>query len=93
MRFGACPLLVIVVSVMSVGCSMTVPAEKAYGTYVASYPFGTEKLTLNHDGTFVQEVTIEKQTQATARGSWTFDADKSRVELNGELVLSMASAR
>ena len=63
---------------------MTVPAEKVYGTYVASYPFGTETLTLNRDGTFVQQVHMKNEHPVTVRGSWSFDPkEKSRVDLYG----------
>jgi hypothetical protein len=61
MDFGARRLLVLTASVMLIGCSMTVPAEKVYGTYVVSYPFGTETITLNRDGTFSQHVATSEQ--------------------------------
>jgi hypothetical protein len=66
---------------------MTVRPEKVPGTYVASYPFGTEKLTLNADGTFLQEVTINSEVPETVRGSWKFDGHDSRVNLYGSMVV------
>ena len=80
-------LVVIVVSVMSVGCSMTVSAEKVYGTYIASYPFATETITLNRDGTFVQRVAIKQDQPVTVRGTWDFDPKESRVSLYGAMLL------
>src|ERR1700730_11349683 len=88
MRTGACPLLVIVVSVMSVGCSMTVPAEKVYGTYVASFPFGTETIALNRDGTFVQSVAIKQEQPVTVRGTWDFDPKESRANFYGAMIVA-----
>jgi len=58
-----------------------------YGVYVASYPFGTETLTLQRDGNFVQSVTIENQPPALAKGSWRFDPNESRIILTGSMVV------
>lgn len=66
---------------------MTVPPEEVYGTYVAAYPFGAEMLTLYHDGSFVQQVTVENQPPETAKGSWSFDPPESRVTLTGKMVV------
>src|SRR5947209_3522001 len=77
------PLFVIVVSVMFVGCSVTVPTEKVYGTYVRSYPFGTDTITLNSDGTFVQLVAIKQEQPVTVRGTWDFDPKESRANFYG----------
>ena len=85
---GARPLVVIVVSVMLVGCSMTVPAEKVYGTYVASYPFGTETITLNRDGTFVQRVAVKQERPVTVRGKWDFDPKESRANFYGAMIVA-----
>lgn len=72
---------------LSLGCSMTVPPEEVYGTYVAAYPFGAEMLTLYHDGSFVQQVTIENQSPEAVKGSWSFDPPESRVTLTGKMVV------
>ena len=77
-------LFALFMSLTLIACSATVPSEKVYGTYVASYPFGTETLTLNRDGTFVQQVHMKNEQPVTARGSWTFyPKAKSRVDLDG----------
>src|SRR3990170_8166470 len=45
-----------------------------YGTYVADYDVAKEKLTLNKDGTFVQEVTLKATSKVdVAKGTWTYD--------------------
>jgi hypothetical protein len=88
MDSGAHLLLVFVASVMLVGCSMTVPAEKVYGTYVASYPFGTETITLNRDETFSQRIAIQQEPPVTARGKWEFAPNESRANFYGAMILT-----
>jgi len=67
---------------------MSVPTEKLYGTYVSSYPFGTETLRLNSDGTFVQTAAIKEAKPVTVRGTWEFDPGESRITLHGSLIVS-----
>lgn len=63
----------IILTITMAGCSTHVPIDGVEGTYVASYPFGTETLTLNHDGSLIQRVEIKGQPQITVKGSWSFD--------------------
>jgi len=81
-------LVVMVVSLLFVGCSMTVPAERVYGTYIASYPFGTETITLNGDGTFVQRVAIRQEQPVTVRGTWEFDPKESRANFHRVMIVT-----
>jgi len=76
-------LILVLVAVMFIGCSMKIPPNKVYGTYRASYPFGIETITLNSDGNFMQHVTIKDQTPITIHGKWDYDAQGSRVNLDG----------
>jgi hypothetical protein len=76
---------------MLVACSLTVPADEVYGTYVASYPFGKETITLNRDGTFVQCVVSGQEQPVTVRGKYDFDPKQSQVGLYGPCSLRMAS--
>ncbi len=69
------------------GCSRGVQRDDVYGTYMASYPFGTETITLKRDGNFVQRVTIENQPPASAQGAWQFDQKESRITLSGSMVI------
>ena len=64
---------------------MHVPAAKVCGTYAASYPYGTETLTLNRDGTFDQRVVVNRGHPVAARGRWEFDSDDSRITLYGAM--------
>jgi len=74
-----------ILSLMSLGCSITVPQDEVYGTYVASYPFGNETLTLNRDQTFLQQAVINGQAPVTAHGRWVFDSADSRVNFYGSM--------
>ena len=88
MGTAARSLVVIMVLVMSAGCSLSVPAEAVYGSYVASYPFGSETITLNRDGTFVQRVAIKQQQPLTVRGTWDFDPKESRANFYGAVIVA-----
>src|SRR5229473_7259549 len=45
-----------------------------YGTYIADYKFAKETLTLNPDGTYVQQVTLKSDGRVSvARGKWNYD--------------------
>ena len=78
----------VVALLLIAGCSTTVAPEKVYGTYVADYPFGSASLKLEHDGSFVQEVTIKDQQPETVRGSWNFDPVRSEITLHGALAVA-----
>ena len=81
-------LVVLMLLALLVGCSMRVPAEIVYGTYIASYPFGTETITLNRDGTFVQSVAIKQEQPLTVHGTWDFDPKNSRANFYGTIVVT-----
>jgi hypothetical protein len=75
--------MVTAVAMMFGGCSAGMPVEKVYGTYVATYPFGTDTITLNRDGTLVQEVVITGEPPPeVARGRWSFDPSNGYVTLD-----------
>jgi hypothetical protein len=62
------------------GCSASVPVQNVHGTYVATYPFGTDTITLNSDGTLVQQVVIAGDPPPeSARGHWSFDPSNGYV--------------
>jgi hypothetical protein len=88
MEVGTRSVVVIMISMMLAGCSMRVPAETVCGTYVASYPFGTETIILNPDGTFVQRVAIGQEQPLTVRGTWDFDPRRSRADFYGSVVVA-----
>ena len=69
------------------GCSRNVSSPSLPGTYVATYSFGDSTLTLEPDGKFTQQVTIQNQPPATAHGSWEFDSARSAITLHGVIAL------
>lgn len=81
-------LVVLCAALFSAECSATVSPESVYGTYVASYRFGKATLKLNHDQSFVQEVTITGQPAITAKGSWTFEPNSSEITLHGAMAVT-----
>jgi NlpE N-terminal domain len=55
------------------------------GVYVAKYPTGTQTLTLNEDGNFLQEVKLKKPPDSapfTQIGSWTWDESAQRLRMD-----------
>ena len=61
------------------GCSASA-VQAVYGTYIATYPFGTDTITLNSDGTLVQQVVIAVDPPPEiARGRWSFDPSNGYV--------------
>ena len=55
------PYLIVSISVLVVGRWGSVPQDQVYGRYVDTYPFGTETLVLNRDGSYEQQFAIEAQ--------------------------------
>jgi hypothetical protein len=93
MRARLFSLFIILTLMMLAGCSWNVPAEEVYGTYVASYPYGTETVTLNRDGTFVQSIAIKQETTVTVQGTWEFESGtgETRVTFHGARVVDSGS--
>jgi hypothetical protein len=85
-RIVSC-LILFALLIMAAGCSMKVPLDKVYGTYRTLYPFGTETITLNSDGNFVQQIVITAQAPVTTHGKWDYDSEGSRVNLDGFLMV------
>ncbi len=57
-----------------------------YGAYIAKYPFATEKVTLNADGTYIQEVSIKGDPKTlTHKGRWRYEPSDKYVELENAL--------
>jgi len=45
-----------------------------FGTYMANYNVAREKITLNEDGTFIQEVTLKATSKVDiTKGKWIYD--------------------
>jgi hypothetical protein len=56
-----------------VACELKGKSE-LFGTYVANYSVAREKITLNEDGSFVQEVTFKATSKVDiTKGKWSYD--------------------
>jgi hypothetical protein len=61
-----------------------VEESELYGIYVADYGSGTEKLTLQTGGRYVQEVSVKESGKVTTNnGPWKYEPKSNRVELDG----------
>ncbi len=76
----------------AVGCTPTREVD-VFGEYVARYSYGTEKLLLRSDRTYIQEVTVDGEAAASIKeGTWTYRKgkgalDPARVDLDHCLVV------
>ncbi len=56
------------------------PKFELPGTYVADYDVAREKLVLNKDGTYIQEVTLKSNFKVDiSRGRWSYDKETQYV--------------
>ena len=65
------------------GCGKPSSAADLYGNFVADYKVASEKLVLNRDGTFAQEVTIKGTGKVNiATGAWSYDPKKGYIRFD-----------
>jgi len=70
-------------------CTGPRDVSELYGTYVAEYPFGSEKLTLFANGEYLQEITLKDHPKlTTARGRWSYDKTNGYIRLENALVVA-----
>ena len=66
------------------GCGKPKSTGELSGTYVADYKVAREKLILNPDGMFTQEVTIKATAKVdVAKGTWHYDSKSGYVRFDG----------
>jgi len=83
-RLGCLLLLATMVS----GCKR-IEVSELYGTYVAKHTFGVQKLSLNPNGEYIQEVSIEGASEVvTNRGKWRYNSTNQYVTLENALVVT-----
>lgn len=80
--------LVIFIVVLSPAFRLVKSVSDIYGVYFADYSVASEKLVLNQDGTFDQELTL-KSTGAhdTASGRWQFNPKSSYVTFDSHILV------
>ena len=74
-------LLILILFFLLPACT-PVEEKDLYGTYVANYTFGSERLTLNADGEYIQDVFLKgKSKTLTHRGHWWYEPEYKDVRL------------
>jgi hypothetical protein len=77
------------VSVSTSACTHPRDVTEIFGTYVAEYPFGKERLTLMSNAEYLQEVIISgKPNVPTVSGRWWYDTATRYVHLENALVIA-----
>jgi hypothetical protein len=82
------------IAMVSPGCSRIKSTDDIYGTYLADYAVASEKLTLNKDGTFSQELTIKATgNHDTANGKWYYESSSGYVVFDNQLLVPIDGFR
>jgi len=85
-----CVLLFLILSMLSCKPSQS----EVYGTYIADYDVAREKLTLNKDSTFIQEVTLKATSKVdVSKGTWDYDLKIGYVSFNENFMLVLNGFR
>lgn len=64
------------------------------GTYLADYEFAKEKLTINDDGTFIQEVTLKASSKVdVAKGTWSYNPKRGYFRFDHNFMFVLDGAR
>jgi hypothetical protein len=80
-----CLILCLVLNL--VACNVKDQSE-LYGRYLADYEVAKEKLTLNRDATFTQEVVLKASSKVeVATGTWSYNPETGYVSLNGGFIV------
>jgi hypothetical protein len=82
-------VMLLAASALSImGCSKTVTESELVGTYVAKYPFGTERISLDANGEYTQEFTPSTtDRQASAKGRWSYNQATGYVSFENCLIV------
>lgn len=88
MRMLVIAIMAFTFSVLFSGCSSKVSFDEVIGNYKLRYPYATEELQLNMDGTYIQTVLIDSETTPkTNKGRWEFWVKESEVVLNDPMIV------
>lgn len=87
------PLLILTLSVL-VGCTPQLafpakglPIARLFGVYEADYAVARERLVLNRNQTFYQEVTLKSTGQVdSAKGTWSYDPTDGYVTFHNNFI-------
>ena len=68
--------------------------SELFGTYIADYDIAKEKLTLNENGTFIQEVTFKSTSKVdVARGTWVYSPKTGYVSFEEYFIMVLDGFR
>ena len=67
---------------LMLACTHVSP-DRIYGTYIATYPFGTDTLMLERDGHFSQRIEVAGQGAQSFNGTWRYNQKDSSIEFHG----------
>jgi hypothetical protein len=59
-----------------------VSSDAVYGTYVATYPFGSDTLTLGRDGHFNQLIAVTGQGRQAFSGTWQYSQREGYIQFH-----------
>jgi len=86
-RNKALSIFILLFLILSVS-SCKSPKFELPGTYVADYDIAKEKLVLNKDGTYIQEVTLKSNFKVdVSKGRWSYDKETQYVTFNDNFML------
>lgn len=78
-------VLVAILTIILTAC-LPLKEKGLYGTYLAKYPFGSEKLILKPGGKYVQELSVKGQRKILKHvGCWRYAQSDAYVELESGL--------
>lgn len=73
---------------MLAGCGKSLNNSDVPGTYAAQYPFATETVTINDDGTFEQSIKVKVSGKVvTTNGTWRFDVKDADIYFSEEFMV------
>lgn len=88
---SACIMIFLALSMFS--CKPKSQSE-LYGSYVADYNVAKEKVTLNKDGTFIQEVALKATAKVDiAKGTWSYDPKSGYVSFEQNFMVVLDGFR
>lgn len=71
-----------------IACSRSYDREELYGTYIADYQFAKEKLVLNKDGTFTQEIQLKTKPEVNIRkGKWWYSTEGRSIHFDDQFMI------
>ena len=88
-KFGFLLILLVIMP----ACTQ-VKEKDLYGTYIAKYSFGTEKLILKPNGEYIQEISLKGETKTLIhKGNWSYDAEFRTLNQENPLDVADISGR